>query len=79
MRSVWLLIRRPPDSLISLLHTWTCPDVNNPVTCNPCGIHSGADDSWGYLYGGGGWEHIGEACSRLAPLLTRLQLAELST
>ena len=28
------------------------------MRCDPCGIHSGADDSWGYLNGGGGWEHI---------------------
>ena len=39
------------------------PDDNNPTTCDPCGIHSGADDSWGYLGGGGGWEHI--ACRTL--------------
>ena len=25
---------------------------------DPCGKNSGADDSWGYLNGGGGWEHI---------------------
>lgn len=26
--------------------------------CDPCGNHSGTDNSWGYLGGGGGWEHI---------------------
>ena len=38
-----------------LLKSWTCPTAN-PLSCNPCGIHSGADDSWGYLNGGKGWE-----------------------
>lgn len=41
-----------------LLGTWKCPNDNDPTTCNPCGKHSGADDSWGYLNGGGAWEHI---------------------
>lgn len=41
-----------------LLKSWTCPDDNNPTTCNPCGKNSGKDDSWGYLNGGGAWEHI---------------------
>ena len=40
-----------------LLGTWTCP-TSNYAECDPCGKNSGADDSWGYLNGGGGWEHI---------------------
>lgn len=40
-----------------LLGTWTCPSAN-PTECDPCGRNSGADDSWGYLNGSGGWEHI---------------------
>jgi Fungal cellulose binding domain len=50
------------DELISrglgyLLKTWTCPSASI-VDCNPCGRFSGDDSSWGYLNGGGGWEHI---------------------
>jgi len=40
-----------------LLKTWVCPS-SNPAECDPCGKNSGADDSWGFLNGGGGWEHI---------------------
>jgi hypothetical protein len=40
-----------------LLGSWTCPS-SNPAECDPCGKNSGADDSWGFLNGGGGWEHI---------------------
>ena len=54
------------DELLSrnlgyLLKTWTCPTANL-VDCDPCGKNSGADDSWGYLGGGGGWEHIACRC-----------------
>jgi hypothetical protein len=59
------------DELLSrnlgyLLKTWTCPTAN-PVDCDPCGKNSGADDSWGYLNGGGGWEHIACRCVHSAP------------
>lgn len=47
----------------SYLGSWTCPG-NNPALCNPCGVNSGKDDSWGGLNGGGGWDHI--ACRRAA-------------
>ena len=38
----------------NLLSSWQCP--YGLRACNPCGIRSGADDSWGRE--GGGWEHI---------------------
>ncbi len=34
------------------------PHAPPPPRSDPCGKNSGSDDSWGYLNGGGGWEHI---------------------
>ena len=38
----------------NVLSSWQCP--YGLRACNPCGIRSGSDDSWGHE--GGGWEHI---------------------
>ena len=38
----------------SQLSSWQCPFGLR--ACNPCGVRSGSDDSWGK--DGGGWEHI---------------------
>ncbi len=56
---------RLPALLVAVLFATTLADApratNTPHTTqrsDPCGKNSGADDSWGYLNGGGGWEHI---------------------
>ena len=38
----------------NVLSSWQCP--YGLRACNPCGVRSGADDSWGRE--GGGWEHV---------------------
>ena len=38
----------------NVLSSWQCPFGLR--ACNPCGIRSGSDNSWGWE--GGGWQHI---------------------